>query len=225
LLLMTDGDDTDRPIPSRGCLATGTGAALLVVLAPFVVAVQGWKKWRRGSEIRTKTESKSLTNSTGADLRRIDLSFDVPQPAEPAFRQRLTDSVVRVAEALRASDDVYHLVYRLPWEDEPVAIPVGPRVQEFGERFALVQSQGAMAGRTAIWLTLGRDRALAEVVDPVACNPEADGEPHGLLTHPDLRWSMATEWARVGPSLIFRLVLVVSADQTDRLKSLLGTLH
>ena len=212
---MADSADAGRSTASQGCLATGAGAAALAALAPFVLAVQGWKKWRRGPEVRATIDIEPLTNSAGADLRRIDLSFDVPQPAEPGFRRRLTDAVVRVAEVLRLSDDVYHLVYRLPWDEEPVANPVGPKVQELGERFALVQSQGVMAGRTVVWLTLGRDRALAEVVDPVAYNPEADGEPEGLLTHRDVRWSMATEWARVGPSLVFRLVLVVPANQAD----------
>jgi hypothetical protein len=200
------------------------GAALLALFAPLVVAVRGWKKWRRGSEIRAETEIEPLTNSAGADLRSIDLGFDVPLAVEPGFRRRLTDAVVRVAEALRAPDDVYHLAYRLPWDEEPVAIPVGPMIQELGERFALVQSQGAMAGRTAVWLALGRDRALAEVVDPVAYDPEADGEPSGLLTHPDLRWSMATEWARVGPSLIFRLILVVPSEAERRVLPLLESL-
>jgi hypothetical protein len=222
---MADRGDIDGPTRSRGCLATGTGAVVLAVLAPFVVAVRGWKKWRRGPEIRTKVAIESLANSAGADLRRIDLSLDVPQPAEPGFSRRLTDLVVRVAEALRAPDDVYHLVYRLPWDEEPVAIPVGPKLQELGERFALVQSQGAMAGRTAVWLTLGRDRALAEVVDPVAYDPEADGEPQALLTDPALRWSMATEWARVGPSLVFRLILVVSARRADHVCDLLNAIR
>ena len=221
---MTDLGDSDRSTPSRGCLATGAGAAALTVFAPFVLAVQGWKKWRRGSEIRTTIDIEPLTNSAGADLRRIDLSLDVPQPAEPGFRRRLTDAVVRVAEVLRAPDDVYHLVYRLPWDEEPVAIPVGPLLQELGERFELVQSQGVMAGRTVVWLTLGRDRSLSEVVEPVAYDPEADGEPQGLLTHPDLRWSMATEWARVGPSLIVRIVVVIPARFDDRVTELLEAL-
>jgi hypothetical protein len=171
-----------------------------------------------------KTGIESFSNSAGADLRCIDLSFDVPLPAEPGFRRRLTDSVVRVAEGLRNSDDVYHLVYRLPWDEEPVAVPVGPKLQELGERFALVQSQGAMAGLTAVWLTLGRDRALSEVVDPVAYDPAADGEPEGLLMHPALRWSMATEWARVGPSLIFRLILVVPKHRVDHVQIVLEAL-
>jgi len=222
---MTERREIDRPTRSRGCLATGMGAVVLAVLAPFVVAVRSWKKWRRGSEIRTKTDLESLSNSAGADLRRINLSFDVPLPAEPGFRRRLTDAVVRVAETLRMPDDVYHLAYRLPWDEEPVAIPVGPKLQELGERFALVQSQGAMAGRTAVWLTLGRDRALAEVVDPAAYDPEAAGEPHTLLKDSALRWSMATEWARVGPSLIFRFILVVPTDRADQVKKLLDSVR
>jgi hypothetical protein len=196
----------------------------LALLAPFVVVIRGWKKWRRGSEIRWKIDIEPLTNSAGADLRRIDLGLDVPQPAEPDFRRRLVDSVVRVAEALRAPDDVYHLVYRLPWDEEPVVMPVGPKLQELGDRFALVQSRGPMAGRTAVWLTLSRDRLLSEVVDPVAYDPEAVGEPDGLLTQPDLRWSMATEWVRIGPSLIFRMILVVPARHRDRVQTLLERL-
>jgi hypothetical protein len=82
-----------------------------------------------------------------------------------------------------------------------------------------------MEGRTAVWLTLGRDRALAEVVDPVTYDPEAEGEPEGLQSLPGLRWSMATEWARVGPSLIFRLILIVPADQAPQVKTLLNSVR
>jgi len=222
---MADRGDTDRSTRPRGCLATGAGAAVLAVLAPFVVAAQGWRKWRRGSEVRSSIVIEPFTSSASADLRRIDLGFDVPLPAEPGFRRRLTDAIVRVAETLWTPDDVYHLVYRLPWDEEPVAIPVGPKLQELGERLALVQSQGAMAGRTAVWLTLGRDRALAEVVDPVAYDPEGDGEPAGLLMHPAPRWSMATEWVRVGPSLIFRLILVVPTHRADHVQTVLEALR
>jgi len=222
---MTDRTDARRLTASRGCLATGAGAAALAVLAPFVLAFQSWRVWRRGSEIRTKTDVEPLTNSAGADLRRFDLSLDVPRAAEPGFRRRQIDAVMRVAETLRVSDDVYRLAYRLPWDEEPVVIPVGPQLQELGDRFSLVQSQGTMAGRTAVWLTLGRDKALSEVVDPDTYDPEAYGEPERLLIHPDVRWSMATEWARVGPSLIFRLILVVPAGRADQVHDLLNTIR
>ena len=221
---MPDRDDIGRTSASRGCLATGLGAAALALLSPFVVIIQAWKRWRRGSEVRKKIDATTMIGAAGSELHRIDLELDVPQPAEPEFRRRLTDTVIRVAEALRVSDDVYHLVYRLPWDEEPVLIPVGPNLQELGERFSLVQSQGAMAGRTAIWLILGRDQALSEVVDPTAYDPEADAEPESLLSHPAVRWSMATEWARIGPSVIFRLILVIPREAGDRITALLVSL-
>jgi hypothetical protein len=127
--------------------------------------------------VRTRTDVGTLTNSAGGELRRFDLEFDVPKAAEPQFQPRFTDTIVRVAEALRLSDDIYHLVYRLPWDDEPVVIPVGPQLQELGERFSLVQAQSAMAGRTAVWLTLGRERSLSEIVDPISYDPEAAVDP------------------------------------------------
>ena len=221
---MNDRADREGSTRSQGCLATGVGGVVLVLLAPFMVAVRSWKKWRRGSEIQSEFTIEPLTNPVGANLSLFDLKLDVPLLVEPEFRRRLTDAVVRVAEALRTPDDVYHLVYRLPWDEEPLAMPVGPKVQELGERFALVQAQGAMAGRTAVWLTLGRDRALAEVLDPVAYDPEAEGEPQTLLIHADLRWSMATEWARIGPSLIFRLILVAPARAEEPVKALLASI-
>ena len=182
------------------------------------------RRWRRGSDIRMRTDVSSLANAKGTEIHRIDLELDVPLAVAPEFRRRLTDTVIRVAEALRASGDVYHLVYRLPWDEEPVVLPVGPKVQELGERFSLVQSQGAMAGRTAVWLTLAREHTLSAIVDPVAYDPESEGEPNGLLIHPALRWSMATEWARVGPSLIMRLIVIVPSEAGDGAKMLIDAL-
>jgi hypothetical protein len=212
---MSDRDAVARKGESRGCLVTGISAAVLALFSPFVLVVRGWRRWRRGTDIRLRTDVSSLANAEGTELRRIDLELDLPLPTEPGFRHRLTEAVIRVAEELRTPDDVYHLLYRLPWDDEPVVLPVGPQVQELGERFSLVQSQGAMAGRTAVWLTMGRKHALSELVDPVTYSPEAEGEPDRLLVHPSLRWSMASEWARVGPSLIIRLILVVPSEKGE----------
>jgi hypothetical protein len=221
---MTERDETERAAGPRGCLAAGAGATALALLSPFVVAVRGWRAWRRGTEVRSTLDVTSVTPPVGPERRRFDLSVDVPSAAEPGFRRRLTVTVIRVAELLRRADDVYHLVYRLPWDEESTAIPVGPRLQELGERFSLVQSQGAMIGRTAVWLTLGRDRALAEVVDPGAYDPEIDSEPDGLLVHPDVHWSMATAWARAGPSLAVRVILVVPEGSASRVATLVELL-
>jgi hypothetical protein len=165
-----------------------------------------------------------VAGADGAERQRFELAMDVPTPAEPGFQRRLADTVIRVAEALRRGDDVYHLVYRLPWDEESTAIPVGPQIQELGERFSLVQSQGAMIGRTAVWLTLGRDLALAEVIDPVTFDPEIDGEPDAVLNRPEVRWAMATAWVRRGPSLDIRVVFVVPADSASRIADLLDKL-
>jgi len=216
---MSERGGIEEATSPRGCLAAGAGATVLALLSPMVVAIRGWRVWRRGADIRSTLDADWLTSAAGTRLRRLDLSIDVPFPAEPGFRHRLTDAVVRVAEELRRPDDVYHLVYRLPWDEETTAIPVGPQVQELGERFSLVQAQGAMVGRTAVWLALGMDRALSEVVDPIAYDPETEGEPEGLLTHPDLRWSMATTWARKGPSTVTRLVIVVSEAAATRVEA------
>ena len=209
---------------ARGCLAAGFGAVALALLSPFVAAIRGWKAWRRGSEIRSSLEAASIPRDDGTDLKRLDLSVDVPSLAEAEFRRRMTDTVVRVAEALRREDDVYHLVYRLPWDEEPIAVPVGPQVQELGERFSLVQSQAGLVARTTVWLTIGRHHALAELIDPVAFDPESEGEPVGLQCRARVRWSVATAWVRNGASLVFRLIFVLPADKASRVAELIERL-
>jgi hypothetical protein len=206
----------------RGCLAMGAGVLALIVISPFALVIRSWRAWRRGGEMRSTLESRPFASA--GERCRIDLKLDVPAAAEPGFRRRLTDTIVRVAETLRRPDDVYNVVYRHPADPEPVVLPVGPQLQELGERFSLVLSQGALSGRTVVWLTLARDRALSDVLDPVACDPEAKGEPEALLATADARWSMATEWARIGPSLVIRLILIVPADAESRVKTLLGSL-
>ena len=166
-----------------------------------------------------------MARASESGRRRLDLTFDVPLASQPGFRKSLTEAVIRVAEALRSPDDVYHVVYRLPWDEEPVALPVGPQLQELGERFSLVLSQASLEGRTVVWLTLAGHRSLAEVLAPVSYDPEGEGEPEGLMTHTELRWSMATEWAGLGPSLVFRLVLVVPSTAVEKAKTLLSSVR
>ena len=73
----------------------------MAFLSPFVLAVRAWRVWRRGSDLRTRSDVGTQTNSAGVELRRFVLDFDVPKAAQPDFRPRLTDAVVRVAEVLR----------------------------------------------------------------------------------------------------------------------------
>lgn len=219
--------DVKGPLRSpgpRGCVGSAAGLVLLAVIAPFALIVQRWRQWRRGNAVRISVTDTSSQRVTGDDRRSFDLALDVPLAREQGFRRRTTDAVIRIAEALRRLDDVYTMVYRLPSDEEAVALPVGPQLQELGERFYLALNQGSLSGRTVVWLTLGRGRALAEVVDPSICDPEAEGEPEGLLSTADARWAMATEWARVGPSMVVRMILLVPAEGAEKVRKLLDSM-
>jgi hypothetical protein len=222
---MADLAPDEKSSTPRGCLFSGVGAVVLALFSPFVLAVRGWRAWRRGSDIRATVDVEPVARASETSRSRLDLKFDVPLASQTGFRKRLTEAVIRVAEALRSPDDVYHVVYRLPWDEDPVALPVGPQLQELGERFSLVLSQASLEGRTVVWLTLAGHRSLAEVLDPVSYDPEGEGEPERLMTHTESRWSMATEWAGLGPSLVFRLVLVVPSTAIEKAKTLLSSVR
>jgi hypothetical protein len=221
-----DADGSSEDLARRrGCLATLLGIATLIVVAPPALAIRHWRKMRRGGEVRSSLDFGPFKTSEGEVRRRLDVTIDVPQKAEPEVRRRITDAIVRVAEGLRQPGDVYHLIYRLPWDEDPAMRPVGPQLQEFGDRVSLVLTQGAMAGRTAVWLTLDRATALSDVVDPLTYDPEAEGEPEALLAHSGARWAMATSWARVGPSLVVRLILIVPSESIEGVTRLLEPLQ
>ena len=209
------------PGKSKGCLVTLTGTIALVAIAIPVSLVRWWRARSRGDDLRTLLDVRPFPTGSGCALRKLDLTLDLPPVVERGFHRRVTDAVVRVAEELRLPDDVYHLIYHLPWEDEPVVIAVGPQVQELGERFSLALSQASLQGRTALWLTLERGRPLADVVDPLGYDPEATGEPETLIASCAPRWAMATSWSRVGPSLVYRMILVVPEEAADRILALL----
>jgi hypothetical protein len=210
--VVTESSGALRQPGPRGCLGTAAGLLVLALISPFALVIHRWRCWRRGNDIRVEVTSTPWPAAGDAERRRIDAVLDVPLTRERGFRRRTTDAVIRVAEDLRQPDDIFTMIYRLPADDEAVALPVGPQVQALGERFYLVLNQGPVTGRTVVWLTLGRETALARVVDPATCDPEGEGEPEGLLGTAEARWAMASEWARVGPSLIIRLVFVVPAS-------------
>ena len=202
-----------------GCLATLAAMAILPVVAPVAAIVQRWRTWRRGRDLRVSTD---VSPSKRPGYSRVDVTFDRPRGQQPGFRRRLTDAVVRVAEVQRKSDDVYNVIFRLPTDTEPMALPVGPQLQALGERFFLVLNQGNLAGRTVVWLTLGHGESLAMVVNTATYDPEAAGEPEGLLQHESVRWSVATEWADVGPSLVVRVIGCVPTEKVQVIQSLLA---
>lgn len=223
---MDDSRELLRPPGPRGCLGSIAGFVVLAVVSPFALLVRVWRRWRRGEDVRVTVEATEWASGEG-DRSRIDVTLDVPLHNERSFRKRVTEAVVRVAEILRRHDDVYNLIYRLPSDEEALTLPVGPLLQELGERFFLTLNQGSLSGRTVVWLALGRNTALAQVVDPVTCDPEAEEELNGLLGTREARWAMACEWAGVGPSLVIRLVLVLPSNTceaaSDRLRTLEST--
>lgn len=219
-----DGLPPPTRVEPAGCLRSMAGVAALAVLAPFALAVRSFRAWRRGTEIRIATSGTDVEIDDGGRLARLDTTADVPAAAVDEFRRRLTDTVVRVAESLRRPDDIYHMLYRDPPAAETVVLPVGPQLQELGERFFLVLTEGAMAGRTAVWLTLPRGRRLVELVDPFEYDPEEPGAPERLLRRSGLRWGMATAFDPRGPAVVYRVVLYVAMESAGSVEAVLGRL-
>lgn len=206
---------------SPGCLRLVAAGVALAVLAPVTALVRMWRRRRRPVRFRVSVAG-AVAAAPGAT--RLDLRAEVPSDQELAWRARLTDTVVRLAEALRSPDDVYHLLYRVPGEPEAVLVAIGPQLQELGERFSLALGQLELAGRTAVWLVLPRRCHVATVVDPFTADPEAAGEPDRLLTTPALRWGLATEWQRRDDALHLRLLADVPVDNAATARAVLARL-
>ena len=116
--------DSEAPHPdSRGCLAVLAGMFTLVLVSPFAVVIQRWRRWRRGSALISTIEVRQFNTASDSERRWVDLTLDVPVFVEPGFRRRFTESVVRVADTLRRPDDVYNVIYTLPGDPEPVVLP------------------------------------------------------------------------------------------------------
>lgn len=218
---------SDRQVPiagserPAGCLRSAAAAVGLAVLAPLAAAVRAVRAWRRGSSVLVDWVRRT---PEGGGLVVIDLTADVPVPFLERFRRRLTETIVGVAEALRRPDDVYHVIHRDRAADETIVLPVGPQLQELGDRFHLVLTQGAMRGRTVVWLTLPSQRRLVELVDPFSYDPEQPGEPDGMLRASGMRWGMVSAHALRGPSTLVRLVLHVPAESAAQVEALLARL-
>ena len=212
-----------RSLKTRhGCLSSVFGILSLVVLAVPVGLVRSWQSWRRGAEWQLGWTIRPADATSGR--LRIDLEADIPHQTTRDFPRRLTETVIRIAEHLRQSDDHYHLIYRDLAEPDAILLPVGPMLQELGERLILALRQHELADRTAVWLTLPPRPAIAELVDPAAYDPDAAGEPEGLVEQTNARWAMATEWARVGPSIIFRVILWVPVEEERAVQTILAGL-
>lgn len=209
-----------RSLKTRhGCLSYAFGFLALMVLAVPAALLRTWQAWRRGADWRIGWTCRPVTAS--GNRIRIDLETDIPLGDTGNFPKRLTDTVIRIAEHLRQPDDHYHHIYRDPAESDAILLPVGPQLQELGERMILAIRQTDLAHRTAVWLTLPARPAIAELVDPATYDPDAEGQPEGLVEDTDARWAMATEWARVGPSTIYHVILWVPEESASAVETLL----
>lgn len=157
-------------------------------------------------------------------LTRLALGIDVPSGRAPEARRALTDAVVRAAEALRRPDDVYHMVWRERSAEETALLPIGPRVQELGERLHLALEHDAWAGRTLVWLALGRGLPLASAIGDLRWDPEDSGEPDLLLARVPARWAAAIAFSGDGASAHFRVVLYLPATALDAVEAILARL-
>ena len=113
---------------ARGCVRTALALVALPFVAPAAAAVRQWRRMNRGTELRSTLETLPFETTGDEAAQSLDLTIDAPQSRAHGLQSRVTDAVVRVAESLRDPQDIYHLVYRLPWEHEPVLIPIRKRM-------------------------------------------------------------------------------------------------
>lgn len=202
-----------------GCLRVAVGSVLLVILAPPAALVRWWRRRRRGDDVRVARRDLG-----GTPLLVLELRLDAPTSREVEARTALIDALVRLAEELRSPNDVYHLVFRRPAEPESDLVGIGPQPQELAQRLGIVLSHRSSAGRTQLWLTLPRSVHLAEVVDPVAFDPDRRGAPADLILEAHPRWAMISSFARIGPSVVYRLQLHLPRPAADAVGAIVDRL-
>jgi hypothetical protein len=182
------------PRSNRGCLRAALAAPVLVVLAPFAVAVRWFSKVRRGPETEVAQQVDAVSLDDGRTLLKARVEIDVPH--ESNLDRALTGEVVRLAESLSSGGENYHLLRDEPGADEPVVVSIGPSVQLLAERFMVTLQRSALEQRTIVWLALPRTLALGKLLDPTSYSPEDEGEPQKLIMRCPLVWAMALRWRR-----------------------------
>ena len=200
--------------PKRGCLGAAVGAVVLVVLAPWVAAIRWWRRVRRGRKQRLSIEQ----SASGAGRTRFDLKLDLPAPVAPADHRRITNAVVRAAEVLATGCGSYVAFYRRGGDSEATLQAIGPRMQELGERFMLLLTQGPLNGRNVVWMALDPTTAASDVIDPLALDPEDAATLEKLVGHARARWTMACTWSHDGPSWLLQLIVVVPSSVAPQVR-------
>jgi len=197
------------------------GFLVLLVLAPAAGLVRWWRRRRRGDSVRSALGRTQVAVAGGRALARLQLDLDVPLQRVAVTRRELTEVVVRVAESVRRESDVYH---QLAWDQDEATLrmaPVGPQLEELGDRFLLMLERPAAEGLCQVWLTLPRDVGLGQAMAGRGFDPEAEGEPERLLGSLEVRWAAASEVVRRDPVQLIRLVLFVPPEAEARARGLL----
>jgi len=157
----------------------------------------------------------------GGGLGRLDWTVDVPLEEERAARRRVTGAIVRIAESIGSPGDIYHVVSRSPVESETDLRAIGPMLQALGDRLHTFLGREVLQGRTSVWPVLPRGVHLAEYVEAVRYDPDAPGEPGGLLAELPCRWAFAVAWRRERASVIYRVALWVPTEVAATVRAVL----
>lgn len=199
-----------------GCLRALVAAPALAVLAPLAALYRWWAGRRRGSEVVVDFHTEAFGRSE-AGWVRAEATIDVPHSADGS--RLITRSVVRIAEDLGAAGEIFHLLHREPGRQETIAVPLGSAVNDLAERLALSCHRSILDGRTLVWPALPRGRYLGECLDPVTYDPEAPGEPEGVLRTAPITWALVLRRRRGVASTVFEMDFIVPEQQAERVEA------
>jgi len=207
-----------EPDPGRtaGCVSMAGAWVLLILLAPFAAAASSWRRLRRGAAPRV-----GWVTGTDGRLATIDLRVDIPSATAARARRDLVDAVVRIAEKLRRPDDVYNMIWREAGESAASLTAVGPKPHELAEELDTSLSHRVFDRRTQLWMTLPRGVFLAELVDPLDFEPEADDAATELFGRLAPRWAMEISYARSSPSTLYRVIFHVPEEASGAVCAIL----
>ena len=195
-----------------GCLRALVAAPALAVLAPVSALYRSWARWRRGPEVVVTSQVEAFERSE-AGWTKVAATADIPHSLDGGHL--ITACVVRIAEGLGSGGEVFHLVHREPGRHETIAVPLGSTINDLAERLVLSCRRSILDGETLVWPALPRGRHLGEVIDPVAYDPEAHGEPENLLRSAPITWALVLRRRRGAASTVFEMAFIFPEDHAD----------
>ena len=70
-----------------------------------------------------------------------------------------------------------------------------------------------------MWLALKRGHHLGEILDPVAYDPEAPGEPECVVRTAPITWALVLRRHRGAASTVFEAAFIVPEDHAEGVKT------